>query len=220
MLRFRLFDVPYTVGVYFWIFAALLGQNVATGPNAILLLVVWVACAFVSVVVHELGHALSARYCGVQPAVELYTLGGVTRMSGRALTRTEGFWVTFCGPAAGFTLYLAIVAVSRWLYPRPDLGTTAGLAAGAAIQFLLWANLWWTVLNLLPILPLDGGLMLRSVLGPRHLKATEAVGVGLAGALAVVMAFQRQWYTALFLAYLAYVNFQGNPRSLPGATGG
>ena len=92
------------------------------------------------------------------------------------------------------------------------------VAAGAALNFLLWINLWWTVFNLLPILPLDGGQMLRNVLGPRNLKATETVGTVLAGTLAVWFACQASWYRALFLGYLAYVNFQGNPRALPGGT--
>src|ERR1700712_4548994 len=110
MLRFRLFNVPFEIGTYFWIGSALLGGSVANGPNAVALLLVWIACVFVSIVVHELGHALAARHFGVEPAVELHALGGVTRMFGRLLSRSEGFWVTFCGPAAGFALYLAAFA--------------------------------------------------------------------------------------------------------------
>ena len=224
MLRFRIFNIPFAVGVYFWIGSALLGGQVATGSNSVALLLIWIACVFVSITVHELGHALAARHYGAQPAVELQALGGVTRMFGRVLTTFEGFWVTFCGPAAGFGLYMAASAVEPWIYPGADLdappgsGMTARLAAGVALSFLLWINLWWTVFNLLPILPLDGGQMLRNVLGPRNLKTTETVGVVLAGMLATWLFYQGQWYAAAFLGYLAFVNFQGNTRTLPGGT--
>ncbi len=224
MLRFRLFGVPFEIGLYFWIGSALLGGRVATGQNAVGLLLIWVACAFVSIVVHELGHALAARRCGVESAVELHAIGGVTRMFGRTLTRAESFWVTFCGPAAGFALYLAAFAVNRWFYPAAypeDLyfsALTPALAGGAAVNFLLRINFWWTIFNLLPILPLDGGQLLRGILGPRFLKLTEGIGVFVAGALATLLAYSGNWYTAIFLGYLAYANLQGNPRALPGGT--
>ena len=224
MLKFRLFNIPIAVGTYFWIGSALLGGNVATGPNAVALLLVWIACVFVSIIVHELGHAFAARHFGLQPAVELQGLGGVTRMFGRPMTRAESFWTTLCGPAAGFGLYLAAFAADRWLRLSPGgdalyrTPTTLDLAAGSAMNFLLFINLWWTVFNLLPILPLDGGQMLRSLLGPGHLKITEAVGTTLAGTLATLAALRGNWYMAIFLGYLAFVNFQGNPRVLPGGT--
>ena len=224
MLRFRLFNVPLEIGPQFWLGSALLGGGVATGPNSIALLLIWVACVFVSIVVHEMGHALAARQCGVQPAVELLWLGGVTRMFGPRLTRGQNLWVTFCGPAAGFALYLAALAVDRWFYPEASRlqlhygAMTPGLAAGGIVNFLLWINFWWTVFNLLPILPLDGGQLLRDTLGPRHQKATEAVGVFVAGSLAVYLALRGSWWNAALLGYLAFLNFQGNPRALPGGT--
>ena len=218
MLRFRLFNVPFAVGIYFWIMSALVSRGLAVGPNAGLLLLTGVACVFVSITVHELGHALAARHYGVEPAVELHGLGGVTRMFGRTLTRAQSFWVTFCGPAAGFALYLAASAARRWVYPSGDLGTTSGLVIAEAIDFLCWANWWWTILNLLPVLPLDGGQMLRTVLGPRQTKTTEAIGAGLAGTVATLLAFRGQWWNAALFGYLAYVNLQGNPRALPGGT--
>ena len=224
MLQFRLFNFPFAVGTYFWIGSALLGGGVAQGPNAILLLLVWIACVFVSITVHELGHAFAARHYGAQPAIELQAFGGVTRMFGGAFSRSESFWVTLSGPAAGFALYLAASAVNRWIFPQAEDWTlftspaTPALAAGAALNFLLWINFWWTVLNLLPILPLDGGRMLGSILGPRNQKLTETVGVVLAGVLATLQALQGHLYQAAFLGYLAYVNFRGNPRTLPGGT--
>ncbi len=225
MLRFRLFNIPFAVGIYFLIGSALLGQGAAVGPNASLLLLIWIACVFISITVHELGHALAARHYGVEPTIELQAFGGLTRMFGRTLTRFEGFWVTFCGPAAGFALYLAASLVQRWIHPEAgvdrllDPTMTPALATGAALDFLLWINFWWTVFNLLPILPLDGGQMLRNLLGPRNLKLTETVGVVLAGVLAVLMAFHGRWYPAALLGYLAYVNFRGNSRALPGGPG-
>ena len=224
MLRFRLFNVPFEIGIDFWIGSALLGGNMATGPNAVALLLLWIACVLVSIVVHELGHALAARRFGVQPTVQLHVIGGVTRMYGRLLTRSEGFWVTLCGPAAGLGLYLAAFAVDRWYYPAASIYAlfssrmTPALAAGAVLNFLLWINLVWTVFNLLPILPLDGGQLLRSILGPRYLKVTEGVSVFVAGVAATLLALHGRWYPAIFLGYLAILNLQGNPRALAGGT--
>lgn len=224
MLRFRLFNVPFEIGTYFWIGSALLGASVASGPNAVTLLLLWIACVFVSIVVHELGHALAARHFGVQPAVELHALGGVTRMFGRLLTRSEGFWVTLCGPVAGFALCLAAFGVDRWFHPSVNLdavldsGMTVRHMEVITLDFLFYINLWWTVFNLLPILPLDGGQLLRSILGPRHMKITEVISIFLAGAMATWQAYHGQWYRAAFFGYLAYVNLQGNPRALPGGT--
>ncbi len=222
MLRFRLFGIPFEIGLYFWIGSALLGGGFATGPNSVALLLIWVACVFVSIVVHELGHALAARRFGVQPAVELHALGGVTRMFGPLLTRGQSLWVTFCGPAAGFGLFLLAFAVSRRFHPgATDRQLYSGvmtpdLVVGAAVRFLLWINLIWTCFNLLPILPLDGGQLLRNTLGPRHQKMTEAVGVFVAGSLAAYLALRGSWWNAGLLGYLAFLNFQGNPRALPG----
>ena len=218
MLRFRLFDVPIEITPYFWIGSAILGSGAASGENAILLLTLWVACVLVSIVAHELGHALAARRFGAQPSVALYQFGGLTMFQGVRLTRQQSILVSLAGPAAGFTAYL-LVRTARYLLV--DSGhdellyepTQTGLVLQNAVDFLLSINGTWTLFNLLPIQPLDGGQVLREVLGPGNLRTTLIIGAVCAVACGVAAATHGMVLTAFFLAYLAYSNFVGDTRS-------
>ena len=222
MLRFRLFGIPFGIGFGFWIGSALLGGGVAQGADASTNLLIWIVCVLVSITVHELGHALAARHFGADPEIELHAFGGFTRMPGRMLSRPEDFCVTLAGPAAGFGLYLLTVLVRHWPGLMVGLATSDGVAASAALKalgHLWWINLVWTLFNLLPILPLDGGRLLSALLGPRRVQTTQTVGVFFAASLAVLAAMSQQLFMALFLGYLAFVNFRGDPRAVPGGVG-
>ena len=219
MLRFRLFGVPFGIGFDFWIGSALLGGGFAQGKDASTNLLIWIACVLVSITVHELGHALTARRFGADPEIELHAFGGFTRMPGRLLSRPEDFWVTLAGPAAGIGLYLLTVVARNWPGLIAGLVVSDGAAAAAALKalgFLTRINLVWTLFNLLPILPLDGGRLLNALLGGRRIQLTQTVGVFFAASLAVLAAMYQQLFMALFLGYLAFVNFRGNPRAVPG----
>ena len=206
----------------FWVFSAVLGANAAHGPNALLLLAVWVACVFVSIVVHEMGHALTARSYGASPTVRLYAMGGLTS-PGQAFTRGQNFLVVLGGPAAGLTLYLVVRAVIYFCatsLPAADDflagDTPASIAVAHALRDLSFINLTWTLFNLLPILPLDGGLLMRTVLG--FGRTALAVGISVVCAIAcAVWAYLTGWtYGAFFFGFLAFQNFQG-VASLPGS---
>ena len=215
MVRFRIFGIPFEVGPYFWILSAILGSSMAHGDRGLILLAIWVACVFVSIVIHELGHALMARRFGITPVVVLHGLGGTTYMAGSGLTRPQAILVTLAGPAAGLALWAVIQ------YPVVNLlRQSAGVSyiTLAAVEFLLFINLVWTLFNLLPILPLDGGLILRNLLGFGRMAVARMIGVVCAVGCAV-WAVSAGWiYGALFFGYLAYQNFQG-VASLPGGAG-
>ena len=87
-------------------------------------------------------------------------------------------------------------------------GSTGSLAAAQALENLAFINLWWTSLNLLPVLPLDGGLLLLGVLGYGRVGLARTVGVVCAGGCAVWAYSAGQTYTAFFFGYLAVQNFQ------------
>ena len=221
MLRFRLFGVPCEVTWLFWIGSAILGGNLAQGENGTLLLGVWVLCVLVSILAHELGHALAARNFGAQPRIALYQFGGVTAYPGGFLTRGQHILVSLAGPAAGFTAYLA-VRTARYLLVdsgHDDLlyePTQTALVLRNAVEFLLWINGVWTVFNLLPILPLDGGQVLRETLGPSRVAITRAVGGVCAVACCVAAVHYGQYFTAFFLGWMAYSNLMGDTRSFTG----
>ena len=239
MLRFRLFGIPFEVAPYFWIFSAVLGGNAAHGPNALLLLAIWVTCVFVSIVVHELGHALMAAHYGASPVVRLYAMGGVTQ-PGQGFARWQSLRVVLCGPAAGFAFFALIfgslcfrlpplpAGLSAWtlfnfvkFYPFLMARIATGPAATAAwtaVADLLFINLYWTLFNLLPILPLDGGLISRSLLGYNRAGVARIIGVICAVGCAVYAVSIGQLYLAFFMGFLAYQNLQGGA-VLPGSPG-
>jgi stage IV sporulation protein FB len=207
MLRFRLFGIPFEVGPYFWILSACLGSSVAHGDRGLTLLAIWMACVFVSIVVHELGHALMARRFGLAPQVALHWLGGTTYMPGGVLTRPQGILVTLAGPAAGLALWALVNYLGAGV-----LAQTAGVSYAAfyAVSFLVFINLYWTLFNLLPILPLDGGQFVRNLLGPGRLFFARMLGGSVAVIAAVACLVYGELYMALFLGMLAVSNFR-NP---------
>ncbi len=219
MIRFQLFGVPIEIGLYFWIGSALLGQSAARGEHAVFNLIVWVACVLLSIVVHELGHALVARRYGVRPTILLHGIGGLTFMNGARLTGPQSILVSLAGPAAGLGLWLVTRLIAPLALGRLSFDEGVGLAGYGvyqAIENLLFINLYWTLFNLLPILPLDGGQVLRELVGGSRLQITRAIGASCAAGVAVFEAMQGQFYIAIFLGILAYSNYRGGTGAIPG----
>ncbi len=82
---------------------------------------------------------------------------------------------------------------------------------------LSFINLRWTLLNLLPVLPLDGGLLLLGALGYNRAALARIIGAVCAASCALYAYSIGQKYTAFFFAYFAFQNLQG-VASLPGRT--
>jgi Zn-dependent protease len=116
---------------------------------------VWIVLVVLSVLWHELGHALAMRSRRFRSSIVLHGLGGYARWpSGAYPTVRERIWVTLAGPGAGLLLGGAV-----WLASRPYLADLPELAA-VAVRDLLWINVAWSLLNLAPLLPLDGSHLL------------------------------------------------------------
>ena len=174
-LRFRLGSIPILVEPGFWLFSAVLGWN-GLGVNAVL---VWVACVFAAVLCHELGHALAARSFGGQPEVTLYAMGGITfPRTPEGIGRRAHVIISLAGPIAGFLLGGVVFAGALLLMTHAGtplaarIGEVWTLVASApetlgarAIKNLLWINIGWGAVNLVPVLPLDGGNVARMLLG-------------------------------------------------------
>src|SRR6476646_9092926 len=100
-LRFQLLGVPVRVHPMFWLVSALLGFNARAGfPE----LIIWVACVFVSILVHEFGHALMARAFRYPATVILYGMGGLCYSESERQTAGQRLLVLAAGPGAGFLL--------------------------------------------------------------------------------------------------------------------
>ncbi len=153
MLRFPLFGIPVGVHVTF-LFVALLGATAYRGID----IAIWTAAAFVSILLHEMGHALTARRFGAQGiTVTPYGLGGVTNYShGAAMSHGRSFLISAAGSATGIIAGGAMLLLAR-----------SGAFVGAPDEVVVfgssfvWTALVWGVLNWVPIVPLDGGHMVQ-----------------------------------------------------------
>jgi len=204
-LRFRLFGFPVEVQLGFWLLALIIGVR----PNRPAVeAVVWLLVIFVSILIHELGHAFVARRYGQQPSIVLHMLGGVTSWrSNDQLGRGRRILVTLAGPGAGFVLgfvaYSVLLGATHFL-GGPQEPQPVWLDAVALLAF---ANVFWSVINLLPVLPFDGGQVLATALGPerRKLSATLSMVFGLVTAL--VLYRLGSWLGALLFAMGGVSNF-------------
>ena len=155
MISFRLLGIPVTVRPSFLLIAALLGLSAAR----VSLVFAWIAVVFVSILLHEMGHALTARAFGSEVEIELNAIGGLTSWT----VPEEEF-----GPgrravvaAAGSGVGVAFGGLV-WLFASLT-GPYFGLA-GFVVTNLIYVNLFWGLLNWLPIRPLDGGHLFSSLL--------------------------------------------------------
>lgn len=133
---------------------------------------VWVVMATTAVLWHEFGHATALRLYGYTPQVRLHGLGGTTQTA-------EGTWpagwralvTSVAGPAVGFALGGAVLTATLFGPPLP------GRWAATAVYHLVWTNIGWGALHLLPVLPLDGGRILATLLGPRRSRRGYAMAL-------------------------------------------
>jgi stage IV sporulation protein FB len=205
MLQFRMFGIPFAIHWFFWLVCLLLGgAATATTGWEFMDALVWTAVVFVSITIHELGHAFTCIRFGMQPMILLHGFGGLTLMRGPSLGKWRSILVSAAGPAAGFALWGVALIISKTYTPPSPLGRSA-------LHALLFLNFFWTLFNLLPILPMDGGQIFRALLGPRNLKWARLTGGILASLLAIPAFLNGMLLMGIFLAAMAYGNFKDQP---------
>lgn len=130
---------------------------------------------FLCIALHELGHSITAQRLGYCVRdITLYPIGGVAAIEGNMRPRHE-LYIALAGPAVNVVI-AGLVTVTLTLLHRPfPFGSPFRVAAQAMghdpLQFLLAANLTLVVFNMIPAFPMDGGRVLRAVLGLRLGKA-------------------------------------------------
>src|ERR1700677_2721198 len=103
-LRFRLFGIPVAVTPWFWLAALITGWH-PDSRDHLGLLAIWISCFFVSILVHEMGHAFTALACGWAPQAYLDGCGGLTVYRPTAgHTTGRSVFISFAGPGAGFVV--------------------------------------------------------------------------------------------------------------------
>jgi stage IV sporulation protein FB len=236
-LRFRLLGVPVRIHPMFWLVSAVLGWQ----DRNLSAVALWVACVLLSILVHEFGHALMAKFYGSSPSVVLWGLGGLCYSEAERQTHLQRLAVILSGPGAGFLLFGALLLVTSLLFqvsPGEHLNailSLVGLAhfpgsvvnkfaeglhseSGAIFlartyHNLIWINLMWGLVNLLPLWPLDGGqatqILLTFVDRARGPRWGHVVSLLVAGSLAAVAGiWAKDMFLAIFFGYFAVVNYQ------------
>jgi Zn-dependent protease len=190
-VHFAIAGIPVRVHPLFWLVSLVLGAGSFANPNPPKAVLMWVCVVFVSIVVHELGHAFAFRYFGQPARIVLYSFGGLAIPHDRnayggyesSYYREERgpgakMLIALAGPLAGFTLaalvLIALIASGRAvefrpsdsiLWPLPfEFEFFESMNVNRLVVYLLEVNILWGVINLLPVFPLDGGQVARELL--------------------------------------------------------
>lgn len=198
---FTLANVPVSVSPWYLLLLAYLAYpNLAQG----LLFALFIT---ISLLAHEFGHALMARRFKLQPQILLHGFGGLTGHD-RARTQREEALIIAAGPACGLLLGLAVLGVLTFApIQSPYLFS--------ALRYFMIINFVWSVFNLLPMWPMDGGQLLRigasKVLKPaRGERLTHIVSIVVVIVVAVASRFYADFgpMMMIILAMTAWQNFQ------------
>jgi Zn-dependent protease len=231
----------------FWLVGAIMGYQEGNA-HGVTYLLLWIGCVFVSILVHEFGHIFMGRVFHSHGHIVLYAFGGLAIGSNQLSRRGQRIAVSFAGPLAGFLLlgvlalilYLADVdrfwgffaevqlqlgiKPAREIIPQWIMLHENFTPSTAVLDYLIFINLMWGLLNLLPIWPLDGGQISREVcegLAPgKGLRFSLGISFLLAALLAVhsLMAYNKMpllpflpvggLFSAILFGLLAIESFQ------------
>lgn len=166
-----------------------------------------VAAFFGVVVLHELGHCLTARRFGIPTRdITLLPIGGVARLERLPDRPWQELVIALAGPAVNVVIGVALYALLR--APAPgQLLVGVRLVGGDLLVNLFYANALMAVFNLAPAFPMDGGRVLRALLALRqdYARATDqaaTVGQALAWACGAIALFKQNWWLLLIAVFV------------------
>lgn len=231
-LRFSIAGIPVRVHPLFWIIAFLFGLS----AGSLLFTFLWVVVIFISILLHELGHAFAFRHYGLRSSIVLHFAGGLTvpesvswgsGWANIALRPREEIFISLAGPFAGF-FFAGLIAASVIVtggsittfnllgfipLPLSSFVPYGGWLVGELVHQLLWVNIFWGLINLVPVYPLDGGNVARYALlqydprdGIRKSLWVSVIAGGIMALIAVI--FFRSAYMALLFGFLAFQSYQ------------
>ena len=214
-LSFRCMGIPVRVHPLFWLIACLLGWSTDFEFVAL-----WIVAVFISILAHEMGHALCARHFGCQPWIVLHGFGGLAIYHDTYSMRVgQRVLIAFCGPLAGFLL-AGVTFFLYYLLFLSDSMVSDHVLLEVFFQDMLWINLAWGVINLVPVWPLDGGQisdhLLRYCFPSTGFALSRKSSMFFAVLLGLI-AFQllNQTYLGMMMFYLAFQNFQALQSPFP-----
>jgi stage IV sporulation protein FB len=212
-LRWQMLGTHIRVSPWFWLSAVLIGWGRTDG--LIQYLLVWVACMFVSILVHEFGHVLMGRVFGSQGHILLYSFGGLAIGSNNERRRWQRILVSLAGPGAGFVLAGLVFIIYLMIAAEPEGFREQPTFLVLALRYLLEMNIVWGLFNLMPVYPLDGGHVSRDICdglvpGGQGLRIAFGISIAVAAVLAVValLFHPPQIFIALMFGLLAFYSYQ------------
>lgn len=248
-LCFQVMGFDVRVSPFFWVAGAVLGWDWAffwdqmfaqsqqfadSNPGQGVLLLLWIAVVFGSILMHELGHALAMRRYGIGAHVVLYHFGGLAipdsarsfKSFGRGIDPYQQIVISAAGPGIQLALALALVVlaksqgyavttgvgfVDRFLHLGEGAWPPSALAV-ALLEAALFVNVFWALMNLLPVYPLDGGQIARELFrifgGSDGIRQSLMVSM-LCGGAAAFWGFQTgNTMLAIMFAMLAFSSYQ------------
>lgn len=170
-LRFSIAGVPVRVHPLFWLIVLLFGST-----GALIQIPIWIFVVFISILFHELGHAMAFRFYGIRSQIILHGMGGLTipeatpwgtSWANVSPSPKQEIIISLAGPFSGF-LFAALVEIvltfSGGTVQASKLFGSGGSLFIFFINMLLYVNIFWGIFNLLPVIPLDGGQVTRNIL--------------------------------------------------------
>jgi len=230
-LKFNIGPVPVRVHPLFWVMGLILGgMGGSQGPQMFVDMGVWVVVLFISILWHELGHVYAFARFGLRSRVQLYMMGGLAIPEASGYSSRVGYReniiISAAGPIAGFLLaglvfllvkttggelfYQKIFGFIPYWHVMPQEGVPRVWTM--FLRGMLYVNIFWGLMNLLPVYPLDGGQISRSLFSmadpmngaPRSLMVSVAVG----GLLAFWGFSRGDLWIGLLFGSLAFSSFQ------------
>lgn len=218
-LHFRVLGIPVRVHPFFWLVTLFLGLG-GRGPADPRDVLIWVVVVFISILIHEMGHAVVQQFYGGHPWITLYSFGGLASCNDCDRRPWSQILISLAGPFAGFFLagfVISILFALKRLQPFeldwiPVQWVLFGSMTDVVIWDLLFVNILWGLVNLLPIYPLDGGQVARQLFLLWNSQSGTLKSLHVSAAAAILAAayglLHGSFYIALMFGFLAYGNFQ------------
>ncbi len=214
----RAFGIDLYIHATFWLLPLWVAfMSPGNGVELLLNLGVLVA-VFGCVLLHELGHALTARHFGIGTHdITLYPIGGVARLERMSDKPLHELVIALAGPAVNVVIAALLVGVLAAV-AFVDVGLVVGSLAGLFLLRVLAVNVVMVLFNLIPAFPMDGGRVLRALLAmglgePRATRIAVHVGVVLACVLGIggTLQFGNPWLMiiALFIIMAGQAELRG-----------